>query len=290
MITHPEKVLFPDDGITKGELAAYYEAIAPSMLPHLRGRPITMERYPSGIGAKGFFQKNVAKGFPEWLERVEVPKKGGTVHHPLVTDVRSLLWLANQNCITPHVWPSRVPRSAASGSLRVRPRSRRRGPRRAASCGARRARSAWRAGAPQLGQDVRLERLSHLRSARARHAAFVTSRASPIALGALLVKRHPDRLTQEFSKADRAGPHSRGHRPQRLQRDVCGGLCRAATKRRAGFGAGYVGGSGERRRRSGDVHVSGRWRSVSPKPAIYGRRCSIAPQSTAAGDGSWPRS
>lgn len=109
MITHPEKVMFPDDGITKGELAAYYEAIAPLMLPHIRGRPITMERYPSGIGEKGFMQKDVSKGFPDWLERVEVPKKGGTVHHPIVTDTRSLLWLANQNSITPHVWTSRAP-------------------------------------------------------------------------------------------------------------------------------------------------------------------------------------
>jgi bifunctional non-homologous end joining protein LigD len=109
MITHPEKVLFPDDAITKGELAAYYEAVAPLMVPHLRARPVTMERYPQGIGAKGFMQKDVAKGFPPWLERVEVPKKGGTVHHALVSDARSLLWLANQNCITPHVWPSRVP-------------------------------------------------------------------------------------------------------------------------------------------------------------------------------------
>ena len=110
MITHPEKVLFPEDGITKGELAAYYEATAPVMLPHLRGRPITMERYHRGIGQPGFLQKDVSKGFPEWLTRVEVPKKGGTVHHPLANDTRALLWLANQNCITPHVWASRVPR------------------------------------------------------------------------------------------------------------------------------------------------------------------------------------
>ena len=109
MITHPEKVLFPDDGITKGELAAYYEGVAPVMLPHLRGRPVTMERYPAGIGQPGFLQKDVSKGFPPWLERVEVPKKGGTVNHPLAGDTRSLLWLANQNSITPHVWTSRVP-------------------------------------------------------------------------------------------------------------------------------------------------------------------------------------
>ena len=109
MITHPEKVLFPADGITKGDLAAYYEAMAPVILPHLRGRPITMERYPAGIGKKGFWQKDVSKGFPAWLERVEVPKKNGVVHHPIVTDTRSLLWVTNQNTITLHVWVSRVP-------------------------------------------------------------------------------------------------------------------------------------------------------------------------------------
>jgi bifunctional non-homologous end joining protein LigD len=109
VITHPEKLMFPDDGITKGELAAYYEMIAPAMLPHIRRRPVTMERYPNGIGAQGFMQKDLSKGFPEWLERVEVPKKNGTVHHPIVRDQRSLLWLANQNCITAHVWVSRAP-------------------------------------------------------------------------------------------------------------------------------------------------------------------------------------
>ena len=109
MITHPEKLLFPDDGITKGDLAAYYEAIAPVILPHIKGRPITMERYPSGIGKKGFWQKDVSKGFPDWLERVEVPKKDGVVHHPVITDERSLLWVTNQNTITQHVWISRVP-------------------------------------------------------------------------------------------------------------------------------------------------------------------------------------
>ena len=61
-----------------------------------------------GIGMKGFRQKDVSKGFPEWLERVEVPKKDGTVHHPLVTDARTLLWVTNQNTITPHVWVSRA--------------------------------------------------------------------------------------------------------------------------------------------------------------------------------------
>ena len=85
MISHPEKILFPDDGITKGELASYYARVASVMLPHIRRRPVTMERYHRGIGAPGFFQKDVSKGFPEWLKRVDVPKNEGTVNHPLVT-------------------------------------------------------------------------------------------------------------------------------------------------------------------------------------------------------------
>jgi bifunctional non-homologous end joining protein LigD len=64
VITHPEKILFPDDGITKGELAAYYEMTAPVMLPHIR-RLVTMGQFPAGIDKKGFLQKDVSKGFPE---------------------------------------------------------------------------------------------------------------------------------------------------------------------------------------------------------------------------------
>jgi bifunctional non-homologous end joining protein LigD len=109
VITHPGKVLFPADGITKAELAAYYESVAPALLPYIRNRPVTMERFPSGLNRPGFLQKNVIRGFPPTLERVAVPKKGGTVHYPLVTDPPSLLWMVNQNSITPHVWTSRVP-------------------------------------------------------------------------------------------------------------------------------------------------------------------------------------
>lgn len=111
MITHPEKVLFPDEGITKAELAAYYDAVAPAMLAHLRRRPLTLERFPNGIAAKGFIQKNVSRGFPPWLTRIEAPKKtGGVVHYATAGDRRSLQWIANQNALTVHVWLSRAPR------------------------------------------------------------------------------------------------------------------------------------------------------------------------------------
>lgn len=109
VITHPDKVLFPTDGLTKGDLAAYYDAVAPTIVRYLRGRPLTMERYPTGIGVKGFWQKDVSKGFPGWLTRVEVPKKGGVVHYPIVNEAASLRWVTNQNTITHHVWTSRTP-------------------------------------------------------------------------------------------------------------------------------------------------------------------------------------
>jgi bifunctional non-homologous end joining protein LigD len=108
-ITHPEKVMFPEDGITKGELAEYYAMVAPMMLVHMRGRPVTMQRFHRGIRESGFFQKNVAKP-PPFIETVAVPKKEGVVNYPVVDDVNGILWMANQNSITPHVWTARVPR------------------------------------------------------------------------------------------------------------------------------------------------------------------------------------
>jgi bifunctional non-homologous end joining protein LigD len=110
VITHPDKVLFPDDGITKGDLAEYYEAVADVMVPHIRNRPVTLERFNAGIEGPRIFQKNVEKGFPAWLKRVKVMKKDGVVNHVLITDTRSLLWVANQNSITPHVWVARAPK------------------------------------------------------------------------------------------------------------------------------------------------------------------------------------
>jgi bifunctional non-homologous end joining protein LigD len=205
LITHPDKLIFPDDGITKGELAAYYEEIAPVMLPHIRRRPITMERYHRGISAPGFFQKDVSKGFPHWLERVEVPKKDGTVHHPLVTGKRSLLWLANQNCVTPHVWTSRSPNlyhpdicvfdldpskvdeievlCAAALALR------------------------------DLLKELGLPSWVKTSGSKGFHIAVPLDGKSGFGdvfrfangVGTLLVKRDPKHLTQEFSKVDRGG-------------------------------------------------------------------------------------
>ena len=204
MITHPEKVLFPDDGITKGELAAYYEMIAPTMLPHIRGRPVTMERFHRGIGEKGFFQKDVLKGFPEWLERVEVQKKGGTVHHPIVTDARALLWLANQNSITPHVWIARVPDLWHPDIcvFDLDPSEEQPEILRAAAVALR-----------DLLSELRLESWVKTSGSKGFHIVVPLDGSADYgdvgrfahAAGTLLVRRDPKHLTQEFSKADRGG-------------------------------------------------------------------------------------
>jgi bifunctional non-homologous end joining protein LigD len=107
-ISRPEKVLFPEDGITKGDLIEYYARIAPQILPHLCDRPLTLERYPNGINTKRFFQKEVSSYFPKWLKRVTVPKVGGTVTHLVGNDTASLVYIANQACVTPHIFLSRI--------------------------------------------------------------------------------------------------------------------------------------------------------------------------------------
>ena len=109
-LTHPDKVLFPDDGITKADLAAYYRDAAPRMVDLVRGRPVSLQRFNDGIARQGFFQKNVERGAPEWVKRVRVGKRGGSLWHVLANDAATLVWLANQNCITPHVWLSRADR------------------------------------------------------------------------------------------------------------------------------------------------------------------------------------
>ncbi|HEX6277630.1 MAG TPA: non-homologous end-joining DNA ligase [Polyangiaceae bacterium] len=203
-LTHPDKVLFPADGITKQELARYYESVAPVMLPHVRGRPVTMERYPAGIEQKGFIQKDVSKGFPPWLERIEVPKKAGSSHYPLANDVRSLLWMANQNSITPHVWPSRLP-ELFQPDVCVFDLD----PSRDDADELRAAALAVRALLDELGLRCWLKTSGskgfHIVVPLDGKAGFDTVYPFAGAVGAVLVQRHPERLTQEFIKADRAG-------------------------------------------------------------------------------------
>jgi bifunctional non-homologous end joining protein LigD len=107
-LTNAEKVLFPGDGFTKADLAGYYQSVAKWMLPHLRERPVAMERFPDGIDGMRLFQKNASKHFPEWITRARVPKVGGTVEHVIVDQAATLVYLANQACITLHGFLSRL--------------------------------------------------------------------------------------------------------------------------------------------------------------------------------------
>jgi bifunctional non-homologous end joining protein LigD len=111
-VHRPEKVLFPGGGdakeYTKADLVDYYRAVAPFMLPHLRGRPLMLERRPDGIDGPTFMQKNTPDHYPEWIPRVEVAKEGGTVHHTVCDDTATLLYLADQASITLHRWLSRA--------------------------------------------------------------------------------------------------------------------------------------------------------------------------------------
>jgi bifunctional non-homologous end joining protein LigD len=115
-VTHPDKVLFPDDEITKADLVDHYLAVAPVMLPLVSGRPVAMQRFPNGIGRGGFYQKQVGDYFPDWIERVTAPNRRtrqatlrDQVTYMVCRTPDDLVYLANQSCITPHVWLSRAP-------------------------------------------------------------------------------------------------------------------------------------------------------------------------------------
>jgi bifunctional non-homologous end joining protein LigD len=201
-ITHPDRVLFPDDGITKGDLAAYHHAVADVMVAHLAGRPLMLQRFPSGIGGDGFYQKEAGRGVAGWIPTVEVRKEGGTVRHPMVDDEAALLALTNLSTITFHRWPSRADRLEQPDLLvidldpstddleEVRRAAR------------------WT-------RDVleELDLAAYIQATGSRGIHVVTpldrtATTSEVAMFAdgmarLLAARHPDELTVEFSKAAR---------------------------------------------------------------------------------------
>jgi bifunctional non-homologous end joining protein LigD len=112
-LSSPDRVLFPEDGITKGDLFEYYRRVAPAILPHLRDRPFTMKRYREGIAGPVFFQKQAPKGMPDWIptRRFEThPREGGSrlVDFPLVDSTDALLWMVQMHCIDMNAWYSRV--------------------------------------------------------------------------------------------------------------------------------------------------------------------------------------
>jgi bifunctional non-homologous end joining protein LigD len=114
-LSSEDRVLFPGEGITKGDLWDYYEAVAPVLVPHLRDRPFTMKRWREGIAGPSFFQKQVPKGTPPWLKTRQfrtLPREGGPrlVDFALIQDELALLWAVQMHCIDMNAWYSRVDR------------------------------------------------------------------------------------------------------------------------------------------------------------------------------------
>jgi bifunctional non-homologous end joining protein LigD len=108
-LSNADKVLFPDDGITKEDLARYYAAVASAMVPHVKDRPLNLWRWNRGIENELVIQQAIPKGAPDWVKRVTVPRRrGGDVTHAVGGEAATLVWLANQNCITPHVWTAKA--------------------------------------------------------------------------------------------------------------------------------------------------------------------------------------
>lgn len=202
-MSHPEKVLYPADGITKGEVVEYYRTVAEAMLVHLRGRPLTLQRFPNGIDEPGFMQKNASKYFPESIERVEVPKEGGTTIHPLCDTPDDLVYLANQNTITFHIWTSRTPDLLRPDRLVLDLDPPKGGdpPREAARA------------ARKVMEDIGLSPGVMTTGSSGYHVvALIEQEHDYEAIGkvarllaGVVAARHPDEMTTEFLKKDRAG-------------------------------------------------------------------------------------
>ena len=101
-----DKVLFPEDDLTKGDILEYYESISEAILPHLEDRPLMLQRFPDGIDTDGFYQKEAGDYFPDWIETKKIKKEGGTVNHVICQNKSTLKYLVNQGTLTFHTWLS----------------------------------------------------------------------------------------------------------------------------------------------------------------------------------------
>lgn len=202
-VSNPDKVLFPADGITKAQMVDYYRSVADVILPHLQGRPLTLQRFPNGIGENGFMQKNASKHFPATIRRVEVPKEGGTTNHPICDTAEDLLYLANQGTITFHIWTSRLPDLARPDRvvLDLDPAEGAPPPRSAAL--------AAREVMENVGLSPGLMTTGSsgyhvVARIEADHDYEAVSRASRLMAG-IIAARHPEATTTEFLKRERRG-------------------------------------------------------------------------------------
>ena len=203
-ISNPDKALFPD-GLTKAELARYYERIAETMLPHVRGRPVHMQRFPDGIEGEEIQQKQAPDYFPEYVKRARVRRKrGGSVEHVVIENAETLVYLADQACITPHVWLSRIDKLDNPDQLifDLDPPGHDLAPVRDAA-------RALRELLDEVGLAAFLKttgsRGLHVVTPLDRSSGFDDTRAFARELAALLAEREPKRFTVEQRKQKRRG-------------------------------------------------------------------------------------
>lgn len=209
--SNEDKVLFPDEGITKGDLIDYYDRIAERLLPHLQGRPLAMQRFPDGIHDDGFYQKQVGSHFPQWIETARVEVKGTGAWQELVVceNRATLAYLANQGCVTLHPWLSRADRLNRPDSLIIDLDPPGGDDGEGGFEAARRAALQVR----ELLQELELPGYAKLTGSRGVHVLVPLDRSEDfdavreLARDAvdLLAERHPDTLTTEQRKQARGG-------------------------------------------------------------------------------------
>jgi bifunctional non-homologous end joining protein LigD len=210
VVSHPERVVFPDIGLTKGEVVDFYVRIADWIVPHLRGRPLTMQIFPKGVGEPGTYIKERRKHFPDWVPGVVVPtsaatsrKRGGEgIEMPVIDSGDALAYLANQGMVTPHVWLTRAEDPSHPDRLvfDLDPSTEDLGIVRDTALELREL-----LGAHGLVPYVKAtgSRGLHVTVPLDRTAPIEAVRAFAEAVAADLADRHPDTLTTAFSKAER---------------------------------------------------------------------------------------
>lgn len=203
-LTNLDRVLFPDRGLTKGDLVVYYQRIADRMVPYLTGRPLVLQRFPGGIDAPGFVQQHAPEHYPGYVTRATVEKEDGTVVHAVCDNAATLVYLANQGVITPHVWLSRTDALHQPDRLifDLDPSGDDFEP-------VRRTAHAVRALLDDLGLPAFVMTTGssglHVVVPLDRSADFDTVRAFARDASTVLVRRHPDLVTDAQRKARRAG-------------------------------------------------------------------------------------
>jgi bifunctional non-homologous end joining protein LigD len=202
-VSHADRAVFSHPTVTKLDLAEHYLRVAPAMLPHIRDRPLALQAFPQGVDGKGFYLKNVPGHFPDWIGRVEVAKNKGTLTQVVAGDAATLVYLAGQNVVTPHIWLSRAdePQHPDRLILDFDP---------SPGAGFADVRAAARAAGDRL-RDAGLVPFAMVTGSRGVHVVcplrrgptFGAVHAYARAMAEAMVREDPDHLTLEWKRADR---------------------------------------------------------------------------------------